>query len=281
MSALTDRLLAVLDREFRTIRRARVTRLVAGVVLGVCLAVAALSGRSGYIQLSVALLTPMELLVPVAAAALGYRTIQVERERGELDVVRTFPVSSVEYVGGVYLGRAVTLVGLVVGALLLTSLAVPLYSLSPAGLTRTPGVDSPVYFLRFVVLTGWFAAMTLAVVLALSTLVRTGRRVLALTLLVVVLLSFGFDLAIVLGLASGVVGPAGLPWYLALSPASAYRGLVLTSVLAPLTTGEAAAAAIPAANALSLLCWTGGPLAAAGAFGWVPPTYSLADSSEA
>jgi ABC-type transport system involved in multi-copper enzyme maturation permease subunit len=270
-----DRALAVIGRELRTIRRARVTRFVAVAVIAVCLTVAWLSGRSGYIQLSIALLTPMEVLIPVAATALGYRAILAERQRGELDIIRTFPVSSETYIGSVYLGRVIALLGIIVGSLLLASLAVPLYSLSPAGLTRTPGVDSPVYFLRFVVLTGWFTAMTLAVVLSISALVRTGRRALAAALLLVVLLTFGLDLVIILGLAEGFVSAGSLPWYLAVSPASAYRALVLGSVLAPLTTTEAAAAGLSVVNAVSLALWTVVPLLGAGMLAWVPPTYTV------
>jgi ABC-type transport system involved in multi-copper enzyme maturation permease subunit len=280
MTARHDRALAVIGRELRTIRRARVTRFVAGAVISVCLAVAWLSGRSGYIQFSIALLTPMEVLVPTGAAALGYRSILAERQRGELDIVRTFPVWSETYVGSVYIGRVIALLAIVIGSLVLASLAVPLYSLSPAGLTRTPGVDSPVYFLRFVVLTGWFAAMTLAVVIAVSALVRTGRRALTAALLLVVLLSFGLDLAIVLGLAEGIIPANGLPWFLAVSPASAYRGLVLGSVLTPLTTTDATAAGLPVANAVSLVLWTVLPLLGAGILAWVPPTYTVESPSE-
>lgn len=48
--------------------------------------------------------------------------------------------------------------------------------------------------------------------------------------------AIGLDLAIVIGLAGGVLAPESIPWYLAMSPTSVYRGLVLTYVVGPAVT---------------------------------------------
>lgn len=187
-------------------------------------------------------------------------------------MLRTYPLDGQSYTWGVYCGRLAVVLGIVVVSLLFTVILVPLISPDPAALARTAGLDSPLYYLRFVVLTALYAAVVLAFFVFLSTVVGTARRGLIVAIGGVLLVSLGFDLAIILGLASGVV-ESGLPWFLAVSPASAYHGLVLTYVVAPATTARVRAAR-PLVNAVGLLLWWGLLLLGAGVLVWRPPTYT-------
>lgn len=221
---------------------------------GVTLVTALLGDAGGYVPLSLSLVTPMELLVPVLAAGLGYRAILADRERGELDVLRTYPIAQEWFVGGVYAGRLVVLLCIVGGSLLVAGVLVPLLSSSPAALTRTAGLDSPWLYLRFVVLTAVFSGVVLAVLVLLSATVKSARRGLIATILLVSTIAVGFDLLIVFGLAEQLVAAESLPWYLALSPGSAYRGLVMTYVVAPAVT-TAVGLTVPSLSAVGLVLW--------------------------
>lgn len=262
----------VLERELRTLRRSRTVWVVAGGFLALTLGVALVSGTSGYVPLALALTTPLELLLPVVAVALGYRAILTDREHGAIDVFRTYPIAPGMYTVGVYCGRLAVVLATVVGALLLVAIIVPLVGPSPVGLTRTSGLDSPLYYLRFVVLTGLFAAAVLAVMVALSAVVRNARRGVVVALAFAVVFAVGLDLAIVLGLASGVVTDQSLPWYVAASPASAYRSLVLGLVVAPVSS-TVSAPATPVVSLASLLSWAAVPLLVAARWVWEPTTH--------
>ena len=254
MTEWPDQFVTVFERELRTLGRTRSIWLLAVGFLGLTLGIALLGGASGYVPLSLSLLTPLELLIPVFAAALGYRAILADRERGELRILQTYPIESETFTGGVYLGRLTGLLCVVIGSLLFAGLLVPIVRPSPAILTRTGGLDSPLLYLRFVVLTAVFAAVLLAVMVLLSATVRNARRGLVLAVVLVLVLAIGFDLAIVLGLAGNLVAPESIPWDLAMSPVSAYRGLVLTYVVALAVTTPIEPAA-PLLSIASLLLW--------------------------
>ncbi|MFW5974124.1 MAG: ABC transporter permease [Natrialbaceae archaeon] len=232
--------------------------LTTAIVAG--LAVVGGGYRAGYVAVVVDLLTPLQLLVPVLAVALGYNAVLSDQRRGELDVLRTYPLRPWQFVTGVYLGRAAGLAAILTFPLLvvlgLTAVGgtprLPMYASHSAG-------DSPGLYLRMVVLTVAFGLVVLAVAVAVSALVSSARTALIGGGLAVLFVAFGFDLAVAYGFSLGVVGDSGLMQALAVSPLSAYRGLVLeTAVLTASGTGPQTAA--PAASALGLAVWTAGSL---------------------
>jgi ABC-2 type transport system permease protein len=250
---------ATVRRELRTVSRTRVHLLLAG---GFGLAVVGLvwlSGATGYVPTVLSLLTPLEVLLPVLTAAFVYRSVLGDRERGELALVRTYPTRVRTYVLGVYLGRATALLGAVLVPLLLVMTMVALGSRDATFLVQHSGLDSPTLFVRFVVLTALFAAVLAAVFTALSAVVRAVRRGIALAVALVVVLVVGLDLAIVAGLATGLLPEGVLPVVLTLTPNGAYRSLVLETVVAPVVTSPVRAGA-PLPAVLGLLAWGVGSL---------------------
>lgn len=251
-----DRAMVLVDRELRTVARTRTFLALslgfAAVVVGLALAGGGV--RAGYLPLATDLLGPLTLLVPVLAFAFGYRAVVGDAERGELAMLRSYPVPARWLVAGVALGRAGALLVAVLAPLLLAGLLVP--ALADPGssvLASHGGVDGAVLYLRFVVLTAAFALVALAVAVAASAVAGTGRRALALAVALLVVLVVGLDLGLVAALAGGV-GEDALPALLAASPTSAYRGLVLATVVDVAGTGGVRAAA-PLANAAGLLAW--------------------------
>ncbi|MFC4248477.1 ABC transporter permease [Natribaculum luteum] len=255
----------IVRRELQTVRRTRTFLLLGFALTVVLLGVAWVGGgvRGGYVPTAVDLLTPLELLIPIVAVAFGYRAVLADERRGELDVLRTYPVSSWQVVGGAYLGRAAGLVTAVAFPLVVVALAVALTGTEEVRIYAThAGADSPILFARVVVLTILFALVVLAVAIAISAVASTTRSALALAVVALVVVLVGADLAIVYGLASGFVGDSSLVYTLALSPISAYRGLVLeTAVVVASGTGPRTAA--PIASLLGLFLWAGVSLAVA------------------
>ena len=255
----------VFVRELRTISRTRSFGLLAAALAAVIVGIAWVGGgvRAGYVPAVVDLLTPLELLVPIVAVAFGYRAILGDRRRGELDVLETYPLSARELVVGVYLGRALALTLAVVVPLVVVGFGVVVSREEPLAIYATHvGADSPLLFARFVVLTVAFALTMLAVAIAVSALVGGSRSAIALAVLALIVLLFGIDLALVAGLATGVLGDSSLIHALAVSPLSAYRGLVFeTVVLTAAGTGPRVAS--PGASSIGLLVWTFGSLAVA------------------
>lgn len=253
----------VATRELLSVVRSRATLvLLAGVSLvigGVLLA----SGNQSYLPASVDLLLPMEFLVPAVAIALGYRTVTADARRGELDVLETYPVSPKAYIGGVYLGRALSLV-VIIGIPLVVAWAY-LAASSPDDL-RTfathSGVDSPLVFLRFIVLTLAFALSVLGMTIAVSAVAGSRRTALVFGVVLFALVVLALDLLIVRGFASGVIPEAQLRTVLAVSPTSAYRGLVFETVIATATETDLQQAS-PIVSFVSLIGWTVGSLAVA------------------
>jgi len=256
------RLAAVVDRELATVWR---TRSYLGLALGFVAVVNALAwtgSAASYATLALDLLVAVQVLVPVLAAGLGYRAILADAVSGELEVVRSFPVDRATYVLGVYLGRLAAVLVVVLAALVPAALVVPFGGRSTSTFLAGHAVGGSIaVHLRFVVLAALFAAVALAAVVAVSALARSVRGALAVAVVLVVLFGVGLDVALVAGLATGVVPPDGLPALLALSPTSAFRGLVLDLVVSAATT-ETLRAGSRVLNLLGLLGWLGGALAA-------------------
>ncbi len=252
----------IVGRELRTVARTRTFFILGLAFAAVVLGIAWVGGsvRAGYVPTLVDLLTPLELLVPVVAVAFGYRAILGDAQRGELDVLKTYPVSNRDIVLGVYVGRAMGLIAAIVVPLVLAALAVVVFKDEGRTLYAShSGADSPILFARFVVLTVLFALTVLAVAIAISAVVSGTRSALALSVVALVVLLVGLDLALVYGFSAGVIGDESLMYALAVSPLSAYRGLVFESAIV-VASGTGPAAASPIASLLSLGGWTAASL---------------------
>lgn len=246
---------ALVRRELRT---AVVTPAI--VVLGMITAVVVLGltvvgggYRAGYVAVIIELLVPLQLLVPVVAFALGYSAVWGDKRRGGLDVLATYPVKPWQFIAATFLGRGSALVAILSVplsiVLLLTAVSgqppLPMYA------SHTMG-DSPVLFARMAMVTILFALVMLAIGIAVSSLVSTSSGALIGSALAVLVLAFGLDLAVMQGFSLGLLD--SLPTALAVSPLSAYRGLVLqTAVISATGTGPQAAA--PLASLFGLLFW--------------------------
>lgn len=252
-----DRAMVLVDRELRTVLRTpaflALSAGFAAVVLGVALTGGGL--RGGYLPATVDLLAPMELLVPVLAFAFGYRAVAGDARRGELEMLRSYPVGRPWLVLGVFLGRAAALLVAVLAPLVVAGLLVPLLADPGSSVVAQPaGVDSALLYLRFLTLTAAFALVVLAVAVAASAVARSRREALALAVVLLVALVVGLDLGLVAGLAGGVVPEDALAALLAASPNSAYRGLVLATVVDAVGTTTVRTAA-PALNVAGLVAW--------------------------
>lgn len=260
--------LTVVQRELVTVQRTRAL-IAAAVAFGALIVGLAWTGGSnGYVPAVLTLLTPIEVLVPALAVAIGYRAVQGDAQRGELELLRTYPLSRTEAIIGVYLGRAAVLVVAIVVPLTVVAIVVTLTSGASSTVFPThSGADSILLFVRFAVLTVGYALVALAAAIALSAATRSLRAAVALASALVVVLAVGLDLAIIGGLAGGVVPDGGLPWLLAASPNSAYRGLVLQTVVAAVgTSGFETAPAV--LNLTGLIAWFTSMLVVARAAIW-------------
>jgi ABC-2 type transport system permease protein len=201
--------------------------------------------EADYLPTAVDLLLPMELLIPALAIALGYRTIASDDQRGELDVLKTYPLPTWGYVLGVYVGRAIALAVIVGVPLLLVGLYVSMQpSEESIRLAIHQGVDSPLVFGRFLVLTLAFGFVVLAMALAASALARSRRTALVVGIAVLVFVVIGLDLLISRGFVSGWIASNQLTSALAFSPTSAYRGLVFETVISTATETQVQQASI-------------------------------------
>jgi ABC-2 type transport system permease protein len=254
---VSDDLFAVATRELRTVVRTPALLGLAAVyavsVVGV--AWAGTGGGGGFVPLTLDLLTFAEVLIPLLAFAFGYRTILDDRLTGELDMLRTYDVDRVAYVGGIYLGRATALVGVVVASLLAAGLLVPTLTADiPTFLATNEAADSALRFVRFVALAAAFSLVSLAATVAVSAAARTLRTAFVLATALTAAFVLGVDTALLAGLAAGVVPPEGLAGLLAVSPNSAFRGLVLSSAVG-VVGGAEVEAGNAALNALGLFVW--------------------------
>lgn len=256
------------QRELDAVVRTR-TYLVLVVLFGVAiLSIPALGGAGGYLPLVLNLTTPVELLVPVLAFAFGYQAVRTDAERGELDVVRTYPVDRATYVIGVFLGRSATLLPTVLVPLTLAAAFVPLTSQpTPSFLASAATVDDPLYYVRFVVLATAYALVTLGIALGVSSVARSRRHGLALTVTTLLILVLGLDIAVIGGIATAVVNPDGLGTVLMISPASSFRGLVLAFAATPIEgVSVPAPTVLPAI--IGLVVWLVGALSLATVAVW-------------
>ncbi|MDG5760172.1 ABC transporter permease subunit [Natronococcus sp. A-GB1] len=255
----------VIGRELRTVVRTRTFYLLTAALAAVVVGITWIGGgyAAGYLPTAVDLLTPLELLVPIVAVAFGYRAILADEQRGELDVLETYPISPRELVLGVYAGRAAGLVAAIAVPMVLAAVAIAVTDTDVLAIYAThTGADSPLLFARFFVLTVLFGLVVLAIALAISSLVSGTRSALGMSIVALVALLFGFDLAIVYGLTEGLIGDDSLLYSLAMSPLSAYRGLVLETTVA-VASGTGPQVASPVVSLFGFAAWTVGSLAVA------------------
>lgn len=232
---VTQYALDVAERELLTVLRTPALRLLgAGYVL-LTAGVAWLGGTGSYLALVLDLLTPAEVLVPLLAFAFGYRSLLGDGQRGELETIRTYPISSPGYVASVYLGRAVAVLGVVLLGLAAAGALVAVTDEPQLSVVATHATaDSPALYLRYMLATALFALCTLAVAVLVSTVARSARGALALATVSAVGLVGGLDAALVASVTRGSMGADGLaPSLLALSPNSAYRHLVFELSVSP------------------------------------------------
>lgn len=259
----------VIEREFQTVLRTRAYWVLAAGTVALVAGLTWLGEPSGYLPLVLDLTTPLEAIVPVVAFAFGYRPILGDRERGELETLRTYPVSAVEYVLGVYLGRAVAVLGVLVTALGFAGL---LAALAGGGDPRTLAAhataDTPVVFLRLIVLVAAFALVALAVAVLVSATARSVRSGLVLATLLVVLLVVGVDAALVAGLTGDVLSSEITTLLSVFSPNSAFRSLVFGLAVAPVGAVDVPAGIGVLPAVFGLLTWLAGALAAASWLAW-------------
>lgn len=270
MNQYIQKLSAVIEREFHTVTRTRAYVLTLLTFVAVLVGFALVGGISGYISVVLSLLMPLELLLPVLTAAFGYRSLVADRESGEVEILRTFPLSRSVYVEGILFGRLTVLLMVVLGTLLIIGISVPL--LTPESsqfLQRRTTYNGPLLFTRFGVLTALATTVLFAIMMALSAVSRHSNRSLALAVLTGIGLAIGLDLAIVTGFAADLFPREWLPWVLATSPLSAFRTLVLGTVVEPAVESEIRAGSV-IGSLVSLFVWFSGSLIIAVYFVWKP-----------
>lgn len=250
-------------RELLTVARNRVTLVLLGGVTMVVFGMLFAGGTPevGYVPAALDLLTPLEFVVPAVAVALGYRAIVDDARRGELEVLDTYPVPSWVYVAGIFVGRALPLL-VVVGLPLVAAMAY-LSTVSPpdpATLATHRGIDSPLLFVRFLLLTLLYGLVVLALSLLVSAIAWSRRTAIGLAIIALGLVVVGIDLVLLRGVGAEWIAANQLTTLLALSPGSAYRGLVFETVLYVALDAESGFAA-PLASVLGLGGWLVGSLA--------------------
>ena len=234
MTGTRDRLWTVVRRELRGAVRTRTYVFLALALTGVAFGVARAGGgpSGGYVPTVVDVLLVVEVLVPTVAFAVGYRAIVDDAVRGELDVLRTYPLPTWAYVTGVYVGRAVALLAVTVVPLALLGVHVATTSGPEVTVFASHrGIDSPVLYVRVLTLTALLALVSLSIALALSAVAGSGRSAILLAVAGLLLVVVGTDVALFGALDAGLASEGGLGAALALSPTSAYRGLVFETVL--------------------------------------------------
>ena len=262
MSSARTQFRALLVRELRTVVRTRVYLLVA---LGLWALVVALvatggGGESGYLPAVVDLLLPLELLVPAVAIAVGYRSVVADLERGELAVLDSYDVPAWVYVSAIYAGRAIALASMLVGGLVIAGVLIAVSASPDTGIYAThTGVDSPVLFGRFIVLTVIYGLAMLGLVVLGSVVARSTRTALALAAGGVVLVVAGGDALLILGLSEEWLASESVFGALATVPNSAYRGLVFETVVG-IASGVDSGYAAARWSLLGLLGWLVGSL---------------------
>lgn len=258
----------VAQREFITVLRTPMLLLLAGGYVLLVGAIAWLGASGAYLALVLDLLTPIEVLVPVLAFAFGYRALLGDRESGELETLQTYPIASGGYVLGVYLGRAVVVLGVLLLGLFASAAFVPLSGAKQLSVVATHAtIDSPSLYLRYILLTALFALVVLAVAILVSAAARSTRGGLALAAGAVITLVVGLDSALIGSLTGGIVSPDGVTALLAFSPSSAYRSLVFALSVAPTGVSVPTGPAV-LVSTLGLLAWLVTALGLAALLAW-------------
>ncbi|RLM54068.1 ABC transporter permease [Halobellus sp. Atlit-31R] len=271
MSALdAGHVVAVTQREVKTVTRNRGALVLFAGLAALLVGFTWAGGGhvSGYAPTVVDLLTPVELLVPVVAFALGYRVFVADRERGELAVHETLPPSRASIVAGTFLGRGLVLaLGVAVAALPSLLFVVVSDDGTSAIYAAQRGADSPLLFARFVAVATLLGLVALAGALAVSAIARSTRSAVGLALGLWAILAVGADVGALAALQRGLLEAGGLPTAVVVGPGGAYRGLVFATVL-DAATAATASAVEPAVGLLSLLAWTTLGLVAAAVALW-------------
>ena len=258
--------LTVAQRAFDSVGRNRAFLALAVGYGLVILGFAWTSRGGGYLALSMNLLTPLAVLVPLVAVAVGYRSILEDRLSGELDVLRSYPLTGRSYVLGTFLGRAAALLVVVLVPLVLATGVVVLFRTERISVLATHATaDSPIIYVRLFVLTGVFALVALAVAIAVSALAASSRGGFAVALAAALGLVVSLDLAVVAGLAADVIPTGALDVVLAASPLSAYRGLVFELAVGSVAPQAVPSGISPISAVVSLLGWGAGSLSIAAA----------------
>ncbi|AUX07758.1 ABC transporter permease [Halalkaliarchaeum desulfuricum] len=263
--SLTAPIAAIAARELRSTMRSTGGLLFAAALSVAIVGVAYAGGgyRSSYLATSVDLLAALEVLLPVVAVAFGYRTLLSDARSGELDVLLTYPVAAWQHVLGAYLGRAIPLSAVVLVPFLAVAGLVSVSTAPEASVFAThAGADSPILFARLAALSLLYALVALSVGVAVSAVATSARVGIALSVGAVVGIVLVADLAIVGGLASGAIGGESIHATLALSPASAFRGLVFETVIS-VAGGAGPETASTTASLTGLSAWLVGSLAVA------------------
>ncbi|WP_280536492.1 copper ABC transporter permease [Halopenitus sp. POP-27] len=221
---------AVLRRELATVVRTPgywLTVFGLLVVLGGVLAVGG-GGETGFIPTIVDLLMPTEVIVPVVAVVLGYRALLADAE--ELAMIRTYPVSMATYVCGVFVARVAALVGSMVPFALIGGVVWLTASPDTTIYATHTGVDSPLLFVRFLVLVVLLGIPYLSMSMVAGVVASSRRGAIAIVALLLVGGVLGGDLAVV-GSLGGDAGSGSLPTRVAIPPNGAFRGLVFEHVV--------------------------------------------------
>jgi ABC-type transport system involved in multi-copper enzyme maturation permease subunit len=254
-----DRIATVVDREVQTLLRNRMAAAVAVAFFAVVVGLGGASTGSpgGFVSLSYDLLLPVEVLVPALAFAYAYQSVRGDDRRGELAVIRTYGVSRFEYVLGVFIGRTASVSAVVIVSLGAAGVVAGLGSESTVGFLATHQAgDTLVVYVRFVVFAVVYAAVTTAIALAVSAVTRTRQEALAGAVGGVVVVAVALDLALVTLVGADIIRAEVIAVFNGLSPASAFRGLVLEVAIQPaLAAPPAVATASPLASAVGLFGW--------------------------
>lgn len=155
-------------------------------------------------------------LVPLLALILGCGALIEEKQRGTLDLILVYPLSTVEFFFGTFLGFALALAVAVVSG----------FVLSGAVLSLWAGVDAGEY-LVMVALALMLGVVFLALAFLLSILAKDRGRAVASSVLVWICTIFIFDLLLVgvLILSKGKVSTGLFSVLLLLNPTDVFRML--------------------------------------------------------
>lgn len=191
------------------------------------------TGNVGSMETGAALrsLTSLALyLIPLMGLLLGYDGIAGERERGTLDLLRSYPVSAVQVTLGKLFG-----LGSVMGLTLFLGLLAP--ALLALG---TESETSWWVWPAFLVLAVWLGTIFIALAIWLSTLAQERSTVLGLAIAVWLVLVLLFDLGLIglLVATEGAIPAALVHVSFILNPASLFRVMMLGLLMGETTLKE-------------------------------------------